>query len=80
MREIEKWSAKSYEELRSQLASEPFERADTGTEYHVEVNLLENREDYVQVMVSVCSERVRWSCIHPLSGGFLVYRDGRVDK
>ncbi len=40
----------------------------------------ELREDYVHVSVAVCSERLGWSCIHPLSASFLVYRDGRVEK
>ena len=79
--EIAKWSAKSYQTLREELRDGNFaDAANPSAEYHLEVDLLENRNDYVHVSVAVCSERVRWSCFHPLSRSFLVYRDGRVDK
>lgn len=78
--EVDKWSAKSYDTLRQELKEGNYTKADKGDEYHLEVDMLENRDDYVNVCVSVCSEKVRWSCIHPLSANFLVYRDGRVDK
>jgi len=79
-REIDKWSAKSYQTLREELKGGNYALADPAMEYHLEVDLLENRDDYVQVCVSVCSEHVRRSCIHPLCHIFLVYRDGRVQK
>jgi len=81
-REIEKWSAKSYESLREELKAGNGNYADCESqkEYHLEVDLLEDRDDYVHVSVGVCSEKVRWSCFHPLSRSFLVYRDGRVTK
>ncbi len=78
--EIDKWSAKSYQSLRQELKDGNYTQADKEDEYHVEVDLLEDRDDYVHVSVAVCSEKVPWSCIHPLSRSFLVYRDGRVDK
>lgn len=78
--EIDQWSAKSYQSLRQELKEGPYNKADSEDEYHVEVDLLENRDDYVHVTVGVCSERVPWSCIFPLCRSFLVYRDGRVDK
>ena len=78
--EVDKWSAKSYEVLRQELKGGSHEVAEKGTEYHTEVVLLEDRHDYVHVMVSVSSERAPWNCFHPLSTSFLVYRDGRVDK
>ncbi len=79
-RELARWSAKSYEVLRQELREGNHTQAEAGAEYHLEVDLLENREDYVHVTVSVCSERVGWSCIQPLSTSFLVFRDGRVEK
>ncbi len=78
-REIEKWSAKSYESLREELKDGNYADCET-KEYHLEVDLLEDRADYVNVSVAVCSEKVRWSCFHPLSRSFLVYRDGSVKK
>jgi hypothetical protein len=77
--EVEKWSAKSYEALRSEL-KDGYARCEVGEPYHVEVQLLEDRTDYVHVGIGVCSEHAKWSCFHPLSASFLVYRDGRVKK
>jgi hypothetical protein len=77
--EVEKCSAKSYETLRSEL-KDVYARCEEGEPYHVEVQLLEDRSDYVHVGVAVCSEEVGWSCFSPLSQSFIVYRDGRVDK
>ena len=79
-REVERWSAKSYETLREELKGGNYADCGSGKEYHVEVDLLENREDYVHVSIGVCSEKARWSCFHPLSHCFLVYRDGSVKK
>jgi hypothetical protein len=79
-REVESWSAKSYAALREELRQDYHAESKEEVEYHVEVELLENRDDYVHVLVSVCSPKARWSCYHPLSRSFLVYRDGRVDK
>ncbi|HLW79199.1 MAG TPA: hypothetical protein VKU44_06330 [Terriglobia bacterium] len=79
-REIERWSAKAYQTLRDELREGNFADANPGSEYHVEVDLLENRADYVHVSVAVCSEHVRRSCLHALSRSFLVYRDGRIKK
>ena len=78
--EVEKWSAKTYGALRPELAKGPHVECEEGAAYHSEVLLLEDRDDYVHVGVEVCSEHARWSCFHPLSTTFLVYRDGRVDK
>ena len=77
--EVDKWSAKSYAALREDL-KKGYAKADPGMQYHVEVQLLEDRQDYVHVYVGVCSDRVKWSCFHPLSASFLVYRNGRVEK
>ncbi len=79
-REVARWSAKSHEVLRQELREGNHTEAEAGAEYHLEVDLLENREDYVHVSVAVCSEKAGLSCLHPLSASFLVYRDGRVEK
>jgi hypothetical protein len=77
--ELDKWSAKSYESLRLELKGHDYADAE-GAVHHVEVTLLEDGADYVHVGISVCSPAVPWSCIHPVSTSFLLYKDGRVDK
>ncbi len=79
-REVARWSAKPYGALRQELRVGNHTEAEAGADYHLEVDVLENREDYVHVSIAVCSERAKWSCIHPLSASFLVFRDGRVEK
>ena len=79
-REVDEWSAKPYATLRDELHQVYNAEREAGFEYHVEVDLLEDRDEYLHVCVSVCSPQVRWSCYHPLTTSFLVYRDGRVDK
>jgi len=79
-RQIAKWSAKSYPELREELRRGYNAEVQEDLEYHVEVELLESCDDYAHVMVAVCSPRARWSCYLPLCASFLVYRDGRVEK
>ena len=78
-KEVETWSSKSHSALREELRK-GYVKAEPGMPYHVEVQVLEDREDYVHVFVAVCSEQAAWSCYHPLSTSFLVYRDGRVDR
>jgi len=79
-KEIERWSGKSYEALRQELREKVLNECEAGAPYHLEVDLLEDKPDYLNVSVAVCSEKVKWSCYHPLSANFIVYRDGRVDK
>jgi hypothetical protein len=79
-REVARWSAESYEALRTKLKDGPYASCDPFPGYHLEVDLIEDRDEYVHVLVGICSEKARWSCFFPLSASFLVYRDGRVDK
>jgi len=79
-REIEVWSAKSYEALRRELKEKNLARCEMGAPYHLEVDLLEDKPDYLHVSVAVCSENAKWSCYYPLSSSFIVHRDGRVEK
>lgn len=58
----------------------PYTDAESTSDLHVEVNLVENCREYVHVNVAVCHPSVRWSCFHPPSRGFIVYSDIRVDK
>jgi hypothetical protein len=79
-REVEKWSSKSVMALRDELKDGPYNQARPEDPYHLEVDLLEDTDEYVHVSVAVCSEKAGWSCYHPLSTSFLVYADGRVVK
>ena len=77
--EVDNWSAMSYESLRMGLKGYDYANAE-GLRYHVEVNLLEAPQEYIHVMVAVCSPDVSGTCFHPLTMSFLVYKDGRVEK
>ncbi len=78
--EVEKWSAKTFETLRQELGKRAFADARSKSSYHVEVELLENRDEYVHVHIAVCHPQVPWSCIHPMSTSFIVHSNGFVDK
>jgi hypothetical protein len=78
--EVEKWSARTMEDLRKALGKGPYTDALSKSHFHVEVDLLEDSDDYIHVSVAVCHPDVPWSCMHPLSRSFIVHRDGRVDK
>lgn len=53
-REVAKWSAKSYQTLREVLRDGSYaDAANPQAEYHLEVDLVENRDDYVHVNVAV---------------------------
>jgi hypothetical protein len=77
--EVGRWSAKPYESLRTEIKGHDYTDAE-GQQYHVEVTLLEERKEYIHVMIAVCSSTVSGSCFHPVTTSFLVYKDGRVDK
>ena len=80
-KEVGIWSSKSYNGLRHDLnESACYDAKSDSFQYHVDVELLENCEEYVHVMVSVWSEHSGLSSFVPLCSDFLVYRDRRVDK
>jgi hypothetical protein len=82
-REVERWCAKNYETLLSELAKAvSYEHGDGPDWYAVDVELLEREPEYVHVMVVVDNRLRRPPLLpyKPLSADFLVYRDGRVDK
>jgi hypothetical protein len=63
--EVEKWSAKSFGALRAELKPGPYNEAEIDADHHLEFQLLEDKEDYIHVLVTVGSETVGWSCFHP---------------
>ena len=76
--ELAAWKAKSYADLRGALSGVccvHYDREESGGRYQVEVQLLENRSDYVHVMFEVYEPR-GWRA---LSTSFIRYADGRLD-
>jgi hypothetical protein len=74
------WAAKSYEDLRTVLSAVGcvcYDRDEAGNSYQVEVQLLENRPDYVHVMFAVCSPQ-GWAA-PTIQTSFIRYADGRLD-
>lgn len=76
--EFARWKARSYADLRAVLSDVvAYAREGAGGPYQVEVQLLENRPDYVHVLVSVCAPH--GLVCRPLSESFIRYADGRLD-
>lgn len=73
--EVERWSAKSAEQIIAELAREEKNYITKGpsTDYQFEVQLLENTDTYVHVSVRVDDGRL-WYSIHPLSNSFIVQK------
>jgi hypothetical protein len=63
-------------ELKDDVA---YQRSDVSSSYQVEVQLLENKPEYVHGMVSVDSGTLL-RAFKPLSWSFLVHGDGRVER
>jgi hypothetical protein len=78
--ELATWKARSYADLRAALSGVCcvcYDREESGGPYQVEVQLLENRSDYVHVKVEVCGPR-GWLA-PTLSTSFIRHADGRLD-
>ena len=76
--EFARWKARSYADLRAALSDVvAYDREGPGGPYQVEVQLLENRPDYVHVLVAVCAP-LGLVC-RPLSESFIRHADGRLD-
>ena len=80
--ELARWKARSYAELQTALSDDvAYEREGPGGSYQIEAQLLENRAEYVHVLVSVCapgSHRFGLIC-SPLSETFICHSDGRLE-
>ena len=78
-RELDIWSAKPYEALRTKLRDAVHYSVGEGPEWcQVEVMLLESKAEYVHTTVMI--DDGGWRAFVPLSTSFLTHRDGRVDK
>ena len=75
--EVARWKARPYADLRALLSDVvAYDREGPGGPYQVEVQLLENRPNYVHVSVAVCAPH-GFVC-RPLSESFIRYADGRL--
>ena len=69
--EAKKWSAKSYSQLLAELSEEQvYEVKDEGKTYQVEVDILENTNDYLHIGISVDDGSIPAS-FRPLSQSFI---------
>jgi hypothetical protein len=76
--EVKRWSGMSCNQLISELAEvRVYEVEFESKKYQVEVELLENTEEYVHVMVAVDDGSLPAS-ISPLTYGFVRKKDGSI--
>lgn len=75
-REVEMWSAKAFGTLVAELAEIAAYQVEGPEPYQVEVQLLEENEEYVHVSIAVDDGGL--NALAPPCASFLVYRDGRV--
>ena len=79
-REIEEWSSKSFSKLIEELADVvTFQRGGKPDFHQFEVQMIEQEPEYLHILVSVDDGSFR-KFFAPLTRGFIVHRDGRVEK
>jgi hypothetical protein len=79
-REIEEWSSKSFTKLIEELADVvAYPRGGKSDFHQFEVQMIEKEPEYLHVLVSIDDGSLRRS-FSPLTRGFIIYRDGRVEK
>ena len=76
-REVERWSAKPFDVLVTELEDVVAYSCEEPDFYQVEVQALERIAEYIHVSVAV--DHGGWRAFVPVSTSFLVYQDGRVD-
>jgi len=73
------WSRKSFAELVEELADVVAYGRGAESDFHqFEVQMVEHEPDYVHVLVSIDDGRF-FRSLAPLTRGFIVHRDGRVE-
>ena len=78
--EIKAWSSKSYSDLVEELPDVvAYGRGSDAGFHQFEVLMLEHEPEYVHVSISIDDASLLKS-FSPLTGGFIVHRDGRVEK
>ena len=77
--ETSDWSQKSFASLAEELTDVVAYQRGNEADYHqFEVQMIEHEPDYVHVIVSIDDGSFLKS-FAPLTRGFIVHRDGRVD-
>ena len=77
--ETKLWAAKSYDQLARELDDVTAYSRGEGEDFHqFEVQIVEHEEAYLHILVSVDDGSFRRS-FSPLTTGFFVHRDGRVE-
>jgi len=78
--EVEKWSEKSFVQLLEELHDvTAYWRGENDDFHQFEVLLIEHEPDYVHVSISIDDGSFLRS-FAPLTRGFIVRRDGRIEK
>ncbi len=77
--EVRLWTAKPYQQLRDELADVVASQRGQDDGFHqFEVEMIEREETYVHVIVSIDDGSFR-RAFSPLTRGFIVHRDGRIE-
>lgn len=78
--ETSNWSRKSFANLVEELTDVVSYGRGSDADFHqFEVQMIEHEPDYVHVIVSIDDGSFVRFCA-PVTRGFIVHRDGRVDK
>ncbi len=78
--ETSDWSRKSFANLVEELTDVvAYERGSDADFHQFEVQMIEHKPDYVHVIVSIDDGSFVRFCA-PVTRGFIVHRDGRVEK
>lgn len=78
-REVEAWSRKPFDTLLAELEDVvAYQRGEGPDSHQFEVQLIEREPEYLHVLVSV-DDGTFWRSFSPLTRGFIVHRDGRIE-
>lgn len=77
--ELQEWSKKPRDQIVAELlCSRGYERGMGDSWHQFEVMLVENTPDYIHVLICVDDGSHEWART-PITSGFIVYQDGRVE-
>ena len=76
--QVKRWSEKSYNQLRIELSDiQRYEVESASKLYQVEIQLIENTEEYVHVLIGVDDGSLPWS-IFPATADFIRRRSPAI--
>ena len=77
--EAKSWAAKPFDQLVLDLSDVAAYGRSEGEDFHqFEVQIVEREEDFLHILISV-DDGSLWRSMSPLTRGFFVHRDGRVE-